>query len=202
MERKTVLVIGDSVSIHYGPFLKEMIKSKYNFDRISEIVDGDLDKPVGANAGDSKMVLEYLKDEYNKGTTYNILLLNCGLHDIRIDRVTKQIQVMEWEYEENLNIISDLALKMSERVMWITTTPVLDAIHNRRNEGFIRYNKDVILYNSIAENIMGKYQISCVDIYTFTNNLGDDIYSDHVHFKESVQALQGAFIAGHLFCNR
>lgn len=201
MERKTVFVIGDSVSIHYGPFLKEMIKSRYNFGRTSEIVDGDLDKPVGANAGDSKMVLEYLRDEYNKGTTYNILLLNCGLHDIRIDRVTKQIQVKEWEYEENLNIISDLALKMSKRVMWITTTPVLDVIHNHRNEGFLRYNKDVILYNSIAENIMGEYQISCVDLYTFTNSLGDDIYSDHVHFKESVRALQGAFIAGHLFCN-
>jgi hypothetical protein len=147
------------------------------------------------------MVLEYLRDEYNKGTTYNILLLNCGLHDIRIDRVTKQIQVKECEYEENLNIISDLALKMSKRVMWITTTPVLDVIHNHRNEGFLRYNKDVILYNSIAENIMGEYQISCVDLYTFTNSLGDDIYSDHVHFKESVRALQGAFIAGHLFCN-
>jgi len=179
-----------------------MIKSKYNFDRTSEIVDGDLDKPVGANAGDSKMVLEYLRDEYNKGTTYNILLLNCGLHDIRIDRVTKKIQIMGRQYKENLNSMSDFALKMSERVMWITTTPVVDVVHNRRNEGFLRYNKDVILYNTIAENVMDKYQISCVDLYAFTNSLGDDIYCDHVHFKEEVRALQGAFIAGHIFCIR
>jgi len=200
--RKAVFIIGDSVSIHYGPFLKVMIKSKYNFDRTSEIVDGDLDKPVGANAGDSKMVLEYLRDEYNKGTTYNILLLNCGLHDIRIDRVTKKIQIMGRQYKENLNSMSDFALKMSERVMWITTTPVVDVVHNRRNEGFLRYNKDVILYNTIAENVMDKYQISCVDLYAFTNSLGDDIYCDHVHFKEEVRALQGAFIAGHIFCIR
>ena len=202
MGRKAVFIIGDSVSIHYGPFLKVMIKSKYNFDRTSEIVDGDLDKPVGANAGDSKMVLEYLRDEYNKGTTYNILLLNCGLHDIRIDRVTKKIQIMGRQYKENLNSMSDFALKMSERVMWITTTPVVDVVHNRRNEGFLRYNKDVILYNTIAENVMDKYQISCVDLYAFTNSLGDDIYCDHVHFKEEVRALQGAFIAGHIFCIR
>ena len=99
MDRKTVFLIGDSVSMHYGPFLQEMIKSKYNYGRTSEIVDGDLDKPGDANAGDSNMVLEYLRDEYNKGTKYNILLLNCGLHDIRIDRVTKQIQVEKWVFE-------------------------------------------------------------------------------------------------------
>ena len=197
-----MFVIGDSVSIHYSPFLKEMIKSKYNFGRTSEIVGEDLDKPIGANAGDSKMVLEYLRDEYNKGTTYNILLLNCGLHDIRIDRVTKRVQVKEWEYEENLNMVSGLALKMAEQVMWITTTPVMDVVHNRRSEGFLRYNKDVILYNGIADNVMGKYQISCVDLYTFTNSLGGDIYCDHVHFKEAVRAQQGAFIAGQLFCDR
>jgi len=121
------------------------------------------------------MVLEYLRDEYNKGTTYNILLLNCGLHDIRIDRVTKRVQVKEWEYEENLNMVSGLALKMAEQVMWITTTPVMDVVHNRRSEGFLRYNKDVILYNGIADNVMGKYQISCVDLYTFTNSLGRTI---------------------------
>lgn len=202
MERKTVFVIGDSVSIQYGSFLKEMIKSKYNFSRTSEIVDGDLDKPVGANTGDSKMVLKYLRGEYNKGTKYNILLLNCGLHDIRIDRVTKQIQVKEREYEENICLISDFALKMSEKVIWITTTPVVDVIHNRRSEGFLRYNKDVILYNSIAKKAMDKYQVACVDLYSFTISLGDDIYSDHVHFKDEVRALQGAFIAGYLFCIR
>lgn len=202
MERKTVFVIGDSVSIHYGSFLKEMIKSKYNFNRASEIVDEDLDKPVGANAGDSKMVLEYLRGEYNKGTTYNILLLNCGLHDIRIDRVTKQIQVEEWEYEKNINLLSDFALKMSQQVIWVTTTPVVDAVHNRRNEGFLRYNEDVILYNSIAMKVLDKCQIACVDLYSFTNSLGDDIYCDHVHFKEAVRAQQGAFIAGYLFCIR
>lgn len=61
MERKEVFAIGDSVSIHYSPYLKEMIKSRYSFGRISELVDRDLDKPVGANAGDSNMVLEYIK---------------------------------------------------------------------------------------------------------------------------------------------
>jgi len=86
MERKTVFVLGDSISIHYGHFLKTMINRKYNYQQKGKNVDAlrNLDKPIGANAGDSNMVLEYLRDEYRKATTYNILLMGCGLHDIRV----------------------------------------------------------------------------------------------------------------------
>jgi len=200
MEKKTVFVLGDSISIHYGPFLKKMINCKYNYQQKGKNVDAlrELDKPVGANAGDSNMCLEYLRNEYKKDANYNILLMNCGLHDIRVDRITKKIQTEEWQYRENLNRISEIALKMSDRVIWITTTPVVDSIHNRRSGGFLRYSKDVIIYNSIAEKVMDDYQIPCIDMYSLTNSLGNDIYCDHVHFKEEVRALQAAFISEYL----
>ncbi|HEY5523994.1 MAG TPA: SGNH/GDSL hydrolase family protein, partial [Clostridium sp.] len=65
MKIKTVFVIGDSISLHYGPYLEKMIKDKYNYRRKIKIEDAliDLDKPVGANSGDSGMVLEYIRNE-------------------------------------------------------------------------------------------------------------------------------------------
>ena len=68
MERQKIFVIGDSVSIHYGPYLREMIKDKFDYDRKRGIEEAltDSDKPIGGNAGDSRMVLEYLIEEYQK----------------------------------------------------------------------------------------------------------------------------------------
>lgn len=46
MEKEKLFVLGDSVSIHYGPYLKESIKDKFNYDRKRGIKQSleDLDK--------------------------------------------------------------------------------------------------------------------------------------------------------------
>lgn len=201
MNKETVFVIGDSISLNYGPYLEDMIRNKYNYGRKSNLEDAmeDLDKPIGANAGDSSMVLEYLKEEHDKGVRYEILLLNCGLHDVRVDRDTKKIQIDEETYEKNLNEVIGLANKMAKKVFWITTTPVNDEIHNKRKFGFLRYNKDVLKYNKIADKIMMDNGVSSIDLYKFTSTLGKDIYRDHVHFKEDIVKMQSSFIAGYLF---
>lgn len=197
-----VFVMGDSVSIHYGPYLKAMIVDKFDYDRKRGIGEAllDLDKPVGANAGDSGMVLEYLMEENEKNTVYDILLLNCGLHDVRIDRYSNKIQVELEQYKKNLIRIIDIAKTMANKIIWIGLTPIVDEIHNDREVGFLRYSKDIIAYDTVAKEIMYEYNISCIDMYNFTKNLGSDIYLDHVHFKEEVRKLQAAFIAGYLNC--
>lgn len=200
MKDKSIFVIGDSVSIHYGPYLKEMIKDKFNYDRKRGIKEAlaDLDKPIGANAGDSSMVLKYLEIEKLNGTIYDILLLNCCMHDIRVDRISGKKQIEEKEYELNLNQIITIAKEISNKVIWITTTPFLESIHNSRKGGFLRYAKDLKNYNTIAEKVIINQNIDMIDLYNFTNNLGQNLYCDHVHFVEEVRKLQGAFIAGYL----
>jgi lysophospholipase L1-like esterase len=202
MKRRKLFVIGDSVSIHYGPYLKEMIEDKFQYDRKrgNEQALINLDKPIGSNAGDSRMVLEYLEDEFKKNTKYDILLINCGLHDIRVDRFSNKIQVGLEEYKENLNKIMKLSKEMTNEIIWVGLTPVIDEIHNSRKEGFLRYSKDVHSYDNNAKKIMSEYNIPCIDIYNFTKNLGADIYSDHVHFKEEVRKMQATCIAGYLNC--
>ncbi len=200
MGKRNLFIIGDSVSIHYGPYLKKMTEYKFTYDRKRGIEQAleDLDTPIGANAGDSKMVLKYLQEEYDKNTKYDILIINCGLHDIRVDRLTNKIQVELKEYQMNLSKIIEISKSMANKTIWVGLTPVIDEIHNSRKEGFLRYNKDVIKYDTAAKKIMQELKIPCIDMYNFTRSLGEDIYSDHVHFKNKVRKLQAAFIAGYL----
>lgn len=200
IKNRNIFVIGDSISIHYGPYLKEMIKDKFNYDRKRGIKDAlkDLDKPTGANAGDSRMVLEYLIEENKKNIKHDILLINCALHDIRVDRNSLEIKIKDHEYKMNLSKIIDIAKTMSNKVIWIMTTPFNENIHNSRTGGFLRYVKDLEAYNKIAKEIVINKEIEFIDLYSFTKNLGEDIYCDHVHFTEEVRKLQSAFISGYL----
>lgn len=196
--KRSIFVIGDSISIHYGPYLKIFIQEEFHYDRkrgVDEALE-NLDKPICANAGDSSMVLKYLHEEMDKQVKYDILLLNCGLHDIRVDRNTTELQIKAERYKRNLEEIINLAKRMSNEVMWVTTTPIIDKIHNSRSEGYLRFSKDLKLYNEIAEKIMVKHNIITIGLYNFTSSLGKDIYCDHVHFQDDIRKLQAAYIAG------
>ncbi len=200
MGKRKIFVIGDSASIHYGPFLKKITRDKFDYDRKRGIEQAltDLDMPIGANAGDSVMVMDYLSQEYKRNIKYDILLINCGLHDVRIDRAINKVQVQLEEYKINLRKIIEISKPMANKTIWIGLTPVIDEIHNSRKEGVLRYSKDVYAYDIAAKEIMAEYGVPCIDMYNFTKNLGADIYSDHVHFKQEIRELQATFIAGYL----
>ena len=158
MKKRKIFVIGDSVSIHYGPYLKKMIKHKFEYDRKRGIEEAltDLDRPIGANAGDSGMVMEYLAKEYKKNTRYEILLINCGLHDARVDRALNKIQVELEDYKMNLTKIIEISKAMANKIIWVGLTPVIDEIHNSRKEGVLRYSEDVQAYDIAAKEVMEK----------------------------------------------
>ncbi len=204
MDKRKVFVLGDSISIHYGPYLEQMAKGVFVYDRKSgkdsEENKNEIEQGVGANGGDSSQVLEYLTMEQEKGVTYDILLLNCGLHDIRIDKNTKRYQVDIDEYEINLNHIIEKAVKMSKTVIWVATTQVIDEIHNGRTDMFLRYEKDLLEYNRIADKVMKEHIIPVIDLYTYTKQYGGEAFLDHVHYKDETRRLQAGYIAGFLNC--
>ena len=115
MEEKKIFVIGDSISIQCGPFLEEYLKG-FNicYSRKEDNEDAfaattNLDQPMGANGGDSSVVLQYL---HHKTSDLNgrcdYLLINCGLHDIKTDPQSKKIQIPIEEYKQNLTEIVQL----------------------------------------------------------------------------------------------
>lgn len=193
-----IFLIGDSISIQYYPYLKEYVKGYAIIDRKED--DGkalkNLEVPMGANGGDSKMVLNYLKlklKEPNFKPDY--LLLNCGLHDIKHDIKTDTIQISESEYRSNLTEIFRLLKRKKIKPIWINTTWVDDSIHNTKSKAFKRYNTDVLRYNQIADEVCKKGNIPIIDLYSFSKNMGPDKFKDHVHYVQEAQKAQAKYIA-------
>ena len=197
-----IFVIGDSISMQYGPYLEAALVGVADYSRKTGGIEGtaDLDVPQGANGGDSSMVLAYLEHlAAGDGLAADILLVNCGLHDIKRDPASGCMQVPIGDYEANLKSIVDVARRLGVRLVWIRTTPCDEYIHNQRcKAGFLRFGADVAAVNAIADRIMRKADVPIIDLHTFTLNLGPDIYCDHVHFHEHVRQRQGAYIAGWL----
>ena len=197
MERIALFVLGDSISMQYGPFLERYLGKRFSYARKTG-QEGNLDDARGANGGDSSMVLSYLQALRNAGgLNADVLLLNCGLHDIKVDRATLQRQVLLEDYCSNLRQILSIVEVMNLKVIWVRTTPVVDAVHNQKST-FDRYASDVEKYNAAADVIMTSEGIQSIDLFSFTQSVGDDVYCDHVHFRDEYRRSQAAYIAGWL----
>ncbi len=199
---KKVFVVGDSISIQYGPYLERFLDGRFRYDRKGGESEAlrDLDQPVGANGGDSGMVRDYL-DGYLDGEfpRTDVLLLNCGLHDIKTDPASGRRQVELPDYEKNLRWIVERIRQSGVRLIWIRTTPVDEQRHNSRQKNFFRYEKDQAAYNAAADRIMAAASVPVIDLEQFTVRCGEPLFCDHVHFIEPVREKQAAFIAGYLY---
>lgn len=201
LSRPKVFVIGDSISIHYGPYLNKYLDGKMEFDRKRDKGEAmvDLNTPIGANGGDSRMVLDYLK-ELKKDPSFqtDYLLINCGLHDIKTHRQTGKVQIITEQYRQNLDSICQLAKQMRVKMIWMNSVPVNDSVHNAANVGFYRYNRDAVRYNAIADSLFRANGLPIIDLYSFSAKFPKEAYMDHAHYHPVYRELQAAFIAGFL----
>ncbi len=194
-------VIGDSISIQYGPYLREYLRGSMDYARKEGEAEAllNLDNPSGANGGDSSMVLAYLAAVKKAGgIDADYLLLNCGLHDIKTNPATGEKQVSLAQYEQNLQDIVKIISIMKPQMIWIRTTPCDEKVHNQPGKAFHRFAADCEAYNRIADQVMAEAKVPSIDLHTFTENLGGDLYCDHVHFHPHIREKQAAFIAGWL----
>ena len=205
---RNLFVIGDSISCYYGRYLQPLLAGLFNYDRkggtnlLKDLDDGT----DGVNGGHSGMVVTYLRERLGRGGfAPDVLLLNCGLHDIKKDGAGNY-QVPPQKYEANLGEIIALSQKIGCQLAWVRTTPMN---HDERSRAAraavpadrlaVRDEEDVPRYNALADAVMRKAQVPLIDLYTFTLNLGADIYltdADPVHFDKTAARLQAAFIAG------
>ena len=198
---KSIFIVGDSISIQYGPYLARFVDGRflYNCKGGDAEARRNLDQPAGANGGDSGMVRDYLAACLADGKLQtDILLLNCGLHDIKTDPATGRCQVELADYEKNLRWIVERVGQAGIRLIWIRTTPVDETRHNSRQKAFSRYEKDQAAYNAAADRIMATASVPVVDLEQFTLRCGEPLFCDHVHFTAPVREKQAAFLAGYL----
>jgi lysophospholipase L1-like esterase len=187
-------LIGDSISVHYGPYLAEELKNIIQFSQ-KEGEPGNLDIPTGANGGNSSQVLNYLHSLVTKNFKTDFFVINCGLHDIKRMPGISSTMITLQQYKKNLEQIVEITLKLSKKLMWVSTTPVDDAIHTAKTQAFQRKNSDVLEFNSVAEKIMEQHNVKIIDLYAFIQTLPKPWYDDHVHYPEPIRKLQAIFIA-------
>lgn len=193
-------VVGDSISIQYGPPLKQFSAGVFE-SRPKDLVDTgnpDSETAAGVYAGDSKALVACLAARAREWEQVDLLAVNAGLHDLRTDPETGAKQVPLAEYRANLLTVPERIRALGAEPVWITTTPVREEQHNTAAAVFHRFNCDVLEYNRTAMAIMRQQGVPHIDLYTFTVNLGTDLHRDGVHFADRVRELQAAFLAGWL----
>ncbi len=194
---RSLFLIGDSISVDYGPFLAPAIAPWFRFARKSgeDLARANLDVAAGANGGDSRMVLAYLRARAEAGGFRpDVLLVNAGLHDVKTTAAGLQVPLAE--YRTNLAGIAALATAITSRLVWVRTTHVDDNIHNAKiSLGFARHQTDVDACNAAADQVLAV--IPRIDLHGFFRTFTDP-FRDHVHFRDGLPAQQAAFLAGAL----
>ncbi len=202
MKRPLLYVIGDSISIQYGPYLEQYLAGRLAYARKTAETEAqfDLPSPQGDNGGDSSVVLAFLRGLTESGDwTTDLLLVNCGLHDIKTDPITGNKQVAIDDYRLNLEGIVALARQAGVPMIWVRTTPCDETVHNNRPDTtFHRFSADCMAYNAVADELMATVGVPSIDLHNFTRNLGPELYCDHVHFHDHIREKQAAYIAGWL----
>lgn len=195
----SVYLVGDSISLGYGPFLERALGPGVTFARKTgrEAALAALDVPAGANNGDSASCLEWLQAQLAAGGFRpDLLVLNCGLHDLKTDHATRRRQVEPQAYRANLEALVRAVREAGIPVLWVSTTPVNESLHNSRKP-FSRFERDVAEYNRIANDIMNAAGIPVADLGGYTAKLEwRSVSGDGVHFPEAIQRQQGIWLAG------
>lgn len=200
--KRHIYILGDSISLHYGPYLQEYLKHGYSIIRRKDETEAykNLDIPKGANGGNSRRIRALIKTRIAAGNFEpDILLINCGLHDIKRPDHNTACDVSINEYRDNLEAIVRMLIADGPPFAWIRTTPSHDPIHNQSaGLDFVRLSEDINNYNAVADQVMLAYGIATIDLYNFTANLDtpENLYCDHVHFVETARKNQGAYLAG------
>ncbi len=180
-----VVLIGDSIRLGYAPAVAEQLKGK-------AIV---LSPPE--NGGDSAHVLAGL-EAWAIRERPDVVHLNCGLHDLKLDRQTRTHQVPIEQYGANLGrILARLRAETRAAVVLANTTPVDDSRHARRGAGFDRLAADVERYNSVALAAAREAQVPLHDLHGLVTQAGPArlLGPDGVHFTPEGSALLAEAVA-------
>lgn len=191
-KKKQVLIIGDSISNGYTPFVQQTLEG------IAEVVH---------NPGNGKHTgngLKHIKDWIGE-TDWDIIHFNWGLWDLcyrhpesevqgQRDKVNGTITYSLEEYETNLDSLVRLIKKYSDaELIFVTTTYIPE------NEAG-RFSEDAQRYNAVAKKIMKAHGVAVNDLYKKSKRIhrkygkGDD----DVHYTPKGSEQLGIHISKYL----
>ena len=188
-EKPRILIIGDSISIGYTPYVIEKLENKAN---------------VFHNPGNAQHTGTGLKriDEWIGDGKWAIIQFNWGLWDLCYrhpdskiqgtrDKVNGKITYTVEEYASNLDsIVTILQTNTEAKLIFVTTSYVPE------NEAG-RFKDDAIRYNNAAKEIMKKHSVLVNDIYDKSIPIHQKFGkgSDDVHYSEKGYEKLGKLVA-------
>lgn len=192
-----ILIIGDSISIGYTPFVEKHFSGKAT---------------IVHNPGNAQHTATGLKkiEEWLGNEQWDVVQFNWGLWDLcyrhpdskvygNRDKKNGKITHAVDEYAANLDsIISILKNRTNAKLIFVTTTYVPE------NEAG-RQTTDVIRYNEAAKKVVKKYAIPVNDIYEQSISIHKKFGkgSDDVHYSsegyEALSKLINGFLEAEIY---
>lgn len=165
------LLIGDSISKGYIPYVKKILQGKVQ---------------VMSPSVNCQSTIEGLRelDNWLGNERWDVIHFNWGLHDVKyIDSRGKKVEVSAGtqkvsieQYEKNLEELVIRLKKTGAKLIFATTTPVPDGAGGR-------IKGDAARYNIVAVKIMNKHGITVDDLYSRAMQKLDEIQKPRdVHF--------------------
>ena len=181
-----VLIVGDSISMGYAPTV------------VAELADVATAEHAGTNGGDCSNVIAHI-DGWLANVRPHIVTVNCGLHDLRLERATGHHQVPLDFYKLILPSILEKIRSAGCRAFWVTTTPVLEG-RLPAGQDFDRSNADVDAYNKAARYIANQAGVPIIDLHKAAVALGLEtaLGDDGVHFTTDAYVALGKKVAARL----
>jgi len=138
---------------------------------VAKLLDGKAivvsPKPNGEDSGN---VLRNL-DQWVLKEKPDVVHINSGLHDLKLKDRNYQVPLVE--YETNLKtILERIQKETNAKVIFATTTPILDNLHAQRKAGFDRFDADVQKYNIAAVSVMKQAGIPINDLHKLVKGSG------------------------------
>lgn len=175
-----VLILGDSISIGYTPFVREMLKGRANVFR-PMLENGKPENCQGTTNGVKNI------DRWLGSKKWDIIHFNFGLHDIKhVDPVTGENsqnpkhpqQANRRQYKKNLEAIVEKLKATGAKLIFATTTPYPDKVN-----GPLRKPGMPDKYNRVALKIMHKNDINVNDLHAFLKPRLEQLQQpENVHF--------------------
>lgn len=181
-ELPNVLLLGDSISIGYTPFVQELLKYRANVYR-PMLENGKPENCAGTTNG-VKNIDRWLGDK-----KWDIIHFNFGLHDLKhVDPITGKnsknpndpLQADLKQYKKNLSEIVSKLQATGATLIFATTTPYPDKVNGPlRDPGMSKK------YNKVAVRIMNKKHIAINNLYDFVKPRMNEIQlPNNVHFSK------------------
>jgi len=176
---KNVLIIGDSISIGYTPFVQKALAPGIN---------------VAHNPGNGGSTIRGVDslEVWLDNKEWDMVLFNFGLHDLvhkdaqnKYD-VTGKVSVTLDQYRANLEKIVAKLKETTAIIMFVTTTVVPENSAGRKVE-------DPALYNKVALEVMKKNGIQVIDLYTTSQTIHpQNSKPGNVHYSDAGYELLAA----------